>query len=501
VSKYFTLGLDLGTQSVKGVLVDGQGIVHARAQVNRPPRFPQEGWVEMDAELDWFAPAVEVIRTLLADQPERARGVLAVGVCGLVPCLCPLDGEGQPLRPAILYADNRALDDLAQVPARLALTAEALTPKLLWLKRREPQVYAAARKVLSAHNYVVYRLTGRMCVDYDTASIFGGIFDPRSKTWDQSALAELGLKADLWPDLLPATAAAGEVSAAAARLTGLLAGTPVLTGTGDTFPSIVGCGAVEPGDAMISAGTSGLLTLTQRPLLESVMGPHFDDGSGLAAVRWAANVLSAGQLVSWYASLLNLPGTQCAVEDEDLLRLLEEGARQVPPGAEGLLALPHWQGRRSPQPDAHVRGGLIGLTPRHSDAHIYRALLESFGYNLRQGLDPIRAEVKRVVITGGGAKSPLWREILAGILEVEVEFSPCTSTALGMAFLAAWGVGGVHDFDTVRTLWLGQMELVQPDGAAGAAYRRAYAAYQVFDQALAQGYARTLPAMEEVRFV
>lgn len=490
MSSYSYLGLDLGTQSVKGVLADAQGIVHARAQVNRPPRFPQDGWVEMDAELDWWAPAAEVIRTLLADQAERARGVLAVGVCGMVPCLCPLDGAGQPLRPAILYSDNRALEDLARIPLRLNLTAEALTPKLLWLKRREPQVYAAARRVLSAHNFVVYRLTGRMCVDYDTASVFGGIFDPQTKTWDRAVLAELGLPVDLWPDLLPATAAAGEVSVAAARLTGLLAGTPVLAGTGDTFASIVGCGAVEPGDAMISAGTSGLLTLKQRPLLDSVMGPHFAAGSGSAAVSWAANVLSAGQLVSWYANQLNLPGTNCAVEDEELLRLLEEGARQIPPAAEGLLALPHWQGRRTPQPDARVRGGLIGLTPRHSGAHIYRALLESFGYNLRQGLDPIRAEVKRVVITGGGAKSALWREILAGILEVELEFSPRTSTALGMAFLAAWGVGGVHDFDTVKTQWLGQMERVQPDPAAQAAYRAAYAAYQIFDRALGEGYAR-----------
>ena len=185
MSSYTYLGLDLGTQSVKGVLADAQGVVHARAQVNRPPRFPQDGWVEMDAELDWWAPAAEVIRALLADRAERAREVLAVGVCGLVPCLCPLDGAGQPLRPAILYSDNRALEDLARIPPRLDLTAEALTPKLLWLKRREPQVYAAARRVLSAHNYVVYRLTGRMCVDYDTASIFGGIFDPHTKTWDR----------------------------------------------------------------------------------------------------------------------------------------------------------------------------------------------------------------------------------------------------------------------------------------------------------------------------
>jgi xylulokinase len=490
IRRHLFLGLDLGTQSVKGVLADAQGLIHAQAKVNRPPRFPHPGWVEMDAELDWWTPAVEVIRALLDEAEVRADNVLAVGVCGLVPCLCPLDADGHPLRRAILYSDNRALEELNQISPYLALTAEALTPKLLWLKQHEPHVYTNTRRVLSAHNYVVYRLTGRMCVDYDTASIFGGIFQSRAKTWDRDAQVEMGLIADIWPDLLPATAEAGMVTLDAARLTGLLPGTPVLAGTGDTFPSIVGCGAVEPGDAMIAAGTSGLLTLTQRPLLDSVMGPHFDDGSGFAAVSWAANVLSAGQLVSWYAAQLGLPGTDCAVEDVELLRRLEEDARQVPPGAVGLLALPHWQGRRTPQPNARLRGALIGLTPGHTGAHIYRALLESFGYNLRQGFDPIRAGVKRLVFTGGGAASRLWREILAGILEVELEYSPKASGALGMAFLTAWGVGAVHDFDTVKTVWLGEMEHIQPDSETFTAYRRSYAAYQVFDRVVGQGYER-----------
>lgn len=492
MSRELFLGLDIGTQSVKAVLADTRGEVRAKTQINRPPRFPREGWVEMDAEADWFQPAAAAIRDLLADDPGRAKAVLALGVCGLVPCLCALDAAGRPLRPAMLYSDNRALAELAAARALSGqdLTAEAVTPKLLWLKRHEPAVFAAARKVLSAHTYVGYRLTGRMWADYDTASIQGGIFDPRAKTWDRAALTRLDLPRELWPDLLPATATAGEISAESAALTGLLAGTPVLAGTGDTFPSIVGCGAVEPGDAMISAGTSGLLTLTQRPLLDSVMGPHFDDGAGQAAVRWAANVLSAGQLVSWYAAQLNLAGTECAVEDAELLARMESGARAVPPGAEGLLALPHWQGRRTPTPDAALRGGLVGLTPRHGGGHIYRALLESFGYNLRQGLDPIRGEVRRLVLTGGGAKSALWREILAGILEMEIEHSPRASTALGMAFLAAWGVGAVHDFETVKTLWLGDMQRVRPDPAEFAAYRAAYRTYGVFDQALAEAYGR-----------
>ena len=149
---------------------------------------------------------------------------------------------------------------------------------------------ARAAHICSSHHYVVSRLTGRLAVDYDTASIFGGIFDTPRKAWDTDACARLGLDAGLLPPLRAVTDVAGKITDDAARLTGLRAGTPVITGTGDTFPTIVGCGAVGPGDAMISFGTTGLLTLTTRPLVDAAAGPHFQDASAGGAVEWAANV-------------------------------------------------------------------------------------------------------------------------------------------------------------------------------------------------------------------
>ena len=217
------LGLDLGTTAVKGVLVEADGSVLARAAIERRPRYPRPGWIEMDAEADWWQPAAAVIRLLTGQAAQRSKDILCVGVCGLVPCLCLLDQDGRPLRPAILYSDNRALEELEWVnhAAGLSLTAEAVTPRLLWVKHHEPQVYQRARQAVSAHHFVVQRLTGRACIDYDTASILGGIFRAGPKLYDPSVLSTLGLPLDLWPELLPATAAVGGVTASAARETGL----------------------------------------------------------------------------------------------------------------------------------------------------------------------------------------------------------------------------------------------------------------------------------------
>lgn len=486
------LGLDIGTQAAKGVLVRTDGVVVACASLERGPQHPCPGWVEMDAARDWWGYAVQLIRALLAAVPDPAP-VAAVGVSALVPCLCPLDEAGAPLRPALLYSDNRALAELAWVNERLEspLTAQAVTPKLRWLQQHEPETFARARTFLSAHNYVVYRLTGELSMDYDTASIMGGIFDAGTRQWDAARCRTLDLPPALWPPLYPATAVVGQVTAEAARATGLPAGTPVITGTGDTFPTIVGCGAVEPGDAMIAFGTTGLLTVTRRPLVESAAGPHFDDATGGAAVTWGANVLSAGRLVRWFAdTFAQAERVVAARTGGDEFALLEAGAVRVLPGAEGLFVLPHWLGRRTPTPDPHLRGALLGLTPSHTLSHLYRAVLESFAYNLRQGFDPLRPAVRRLVATSGGARSPLWRQIVADVLDAPLEYHPQSGGPLGIAFLAGYAVGLIGDFTAIKQRWLRQAETTVPDPAAVACYRQLFPLYETFDQALAEAFAR-----------
>ncbi|MBS1252729.1 MAG: Xylulose kinase [Anaerolineales bacterium] len=486
------LGLDIGTLAVKGVIVDTAGRLIARASVERGPTHPHPGWVEMDAERDWWGCGLTVIREMLAVEDVEPRRVAGIGVCGLVPCLCPLSQDGHPLRPAILYADNRALGELAWVnqQADLALSAEAVVPKLVWLKRYEPVVFAGAHTILSAHNYTVYRLTGRASMDYDTASIVGGVFDGATKTWDAETCRRLELPPNILPPLLPATGAVGTVAEEAARVTGLAPGTPVITGSGDTFPTMVGCGAVEPGDAMISFGTTGLLTITDRPLAESAAGPHFESVGGGGAVTWGANVLSAGRLVRWYRDQFGAAEVVVAGRTgDDEYALLDAGAAQVPPGSEGLIVLPHLLGRRTPTPDATMRGSILGLSPSHTAAHVYRAILESFAYNVRQRFDTLRDRIERVVATAGGARSRLWRQIMADVLDTPLAYHPRSGGALGIAFLTGYGLGLIDDFNRIKTQWLRGPEIVRPDPMAHAEYDRLFSVYCEFDEVLAEPFA------------
>jgi xylulokinase len=486
------MGLDIGTQAVKGIIVRHTGHVVAQASVDREPTHPHPGWVEMDAERDWWGSSLTVIHELLDRADVKPESISAIGVCGLVPCLCPLDEQARPLRPAILYADNRALNELNWVnqQTNLSLSAEAVIPKLVWLKQHQPDVFRHTHTVLSAHNYVVYRLTGQLSMDYDTASILGGVFDAATRAWDIHTCRLLGLPSEMLPPLFPATGQVGIVTQEAARVTGLAMGTPVITGSGDTFPTMVGCGAIEPGDAMISFGTTGLLTVTDRDLVESAEGPHFSAVTGGGVVTWGANVLSAGRLVRWYRDQFGAAEVTVAKRTgENEHALLDAGASQVPPGSEGLVVLPHLLGRRTPIPDAALRGAILGLSPTHTAAHIYRAILESFAYNLRQGFDTLRHHIKRSVATAGGARSPVWRGIMADVLGAPLAYHPCSSGALGIAFLAGYATDVVDDFKQIKTGWLHGPELTQPDPAANAEYDRLYPIYCEFDRALAKPFA------------
>ena len=485
------LGLDIGTQAVKGILVSLDGKVMAGAGLERPPMLPRPGWVEMDPERDWWGSGVQVVRRLL-HQLKPGQEIIAAGCSALVPCLALLDDQMRPVRPAILYSDNRAIEELAWVnqTGGLSLTAEALVPKLVWIQRREPGNFARGRVVLSAHNYVVQRLTGSYAMDYDTAGIMGGIFDPKSKQWRADLVQRLGLDPALFPPLSAATGVVGRVSEAAAKETGLPAGIPVIAGSGDTFPTLVGSGAVDVGDAMISFGTTGLLTVTLRPLVESAAGPHFGASEADAAVLWAANVLSVGRLIRWY--LDHFPPS--VPPGGNIYDVMEQAARRVPPGAEGTLVLPHWLGRRSPVPDHNLRGSILGVLPSTTPGHIYRALMEGFAYNIRQGFDPARARVRRVVLTAGGARSPLWRQIMADVLDHPVG----SSGALGIAFLTAYALGYVSGFADIRQRWLAGMQRVEPNPEAAAVYQRLFPLYRQFDDAVAAPYASLAGALAEI---
>jgi xylulokinase len=485
VSAGALLGLDIGTQRVKGVVVGRDGRVLAQALREHGVSHPQPGWAEQDPERDWWEDGVAVIRELLAAPDVDVAQIAAVGVCGLTPCLALVGANRRPLRPALLYSDSRGLAQMSEINARLglSLTGQAITPKWRWLIEHEPDAVARAKVILSSHGYFVYRLTGQPSMDYDTASIVGGIFDVERKAWDSDACERIGLDARLLPPLAAVTDVVGYVTDEAAAMTGLKEGTPVIAGTGDTFPTLVGCGAVDPGDAMISFGTTGLLTVTVLPLAEAAAGPHFTDAAEGGAVLWAANVLACGKLLAWYREEF---GAAIAPGEPGLpsFATLDAAAAALPPGASGLIVLPHLMGRRMPAPEPNARAVIFGLSPEHGAAHVYRGLLESFAYAVRQGLEPVRGQVGRAVVTAGGAVSPLWRQIMADVLEMPLDYHPDAAGALGSAFLAGYATGLLSDFGAIKHGWLAHPQIVLPDARAASVYRQGYATYLRLEEAL-----------------
>lgn len=476
------MGIDIGTQAVKALAVTPDGHIEHQASLERWPSHPHPGWVEMDSDRDLWGAVLQVIHDLVEDGLSP-KAVQVIGVTGMVPCLTAIDAQGKPVGPTILYSDNRALEELDWVNRQggLAETAQAVVPKLVWVRNHRPGDFEHVRTVFSAHNFVVFRLTGERCIDYDTCSIFGGIFEEEKRGWAAEICQRLDLDPGLFPPPTPATALVGKVTARAALETGLLEGVPVMAGTGDTFATMMGCGVVDPGDGMVAFGTTGLLTLTQRPLVDSAGGPHFSDASGAASVAWVANVLSAGRLVRWYTDIFdrepNRPG-----EATSRYAALEEEAGQLPPGSEGLLVLPHWLGRRTPTPNPNLRGAIIGLTPAHGPAHIYRAILESFAYNQRQTFEAVRPQVHRLVATAGGARSRLWRQIVTDTLNMPLEYYPGASGALGIAFLAGHAAGLIPNFVAIKSIWLSDPEITHPDPPSVAAYDQYFDVYADFEK-------------------
>ena len=482
------LGLDVSTTATKAVILDETGAVRTSAAVEYPFETPHPRWSEQDPNVWWNA-AVGAIRTALGDL--RGDEVEAVGLTGQMHGLVALDAEDRVLRPAILWNDQRTeaecdeirdaigRDRLIRVTGNDALPGFT-APKLLWVRRHEPDVWSRIAHVLLPKDLVRLRLTGDHAVDRaDGAGTL--LFELAKRDWSSEVVAALGIDPSWLPPTYEGPDVTGSVSQGAARATGLRAGTPVVAGGGDQSAAAVGVGAVEPGVVSLSLGTSGVVFTTTD-------GPVIDPEGRLHAFchcvpdRWHVMgvMLSAAGSLRWFrdafAPDIGYPG------------LVEEAAA-VPAGSDGLLFLPYLTGERTPHPDPAARGAFVGLTVHHGRPHLTRAVLEGVAFGLRDSLEltkglgvpvsePIRA-------TGGGSKSPVWRRILADVLQVPVATtSTSEGAAQGAAMLAAVGLGWFESVDEACR------DLVKLDDVIGPSpdtdlYEDAYARYRALYPALA----------------
>ena len=444
------LGLDVGSASTKGILVDGDGRVVAEARLGHGISRPRPGWAEQDAERDWWQSVVGVCRGVLEG---RAEHVTAVGVSGLGPCVLAADDHGRPLRPAILYGiDTRASEQVERLTAELGapeilarcgslLSSQSAGPKIRWLAEREPQVWSATRRVFGASSYVVARLTGEYVIDHHSASHWAPLYDVHQNTWIEEWIDHVAPGLEL-PRLVWPQEQCGQVSHAAAAATGLAEGTPVAGGTVDSWAEVTASGLRGPGEGLLVYGTSIFLVevhspATPDPRLWTTVG--FTPGSR----NISAGVASGGALTSW---LRDLAGGLSYDE-------LYEEAAGAGPGAGGLLALPYFAGERTPLFDPDLRGAIFGLTAAHRRGHILRALMEGAAFAVRHNLETMHsagATITGLRTSGGGASHALWPQIVSDVtgLVQDVRRGP-TQAGLGAALLAAISAGAA----TLETEW------------------------------------------------
>jgi xylulokinase len=472
----YVVGVDIGTGSLKGVLVTSNGdIVHTATRSHTAHR-PQPGWVEMDASGGWWELVAEILRELV----QIADGIPIRGVCvsGLGPSLVVTDDQLVPLRPAILYgidtrssaqveSANRALG-IDQILERCGkhLTSQALGPKLMWIQENEPDTWRATRKWFSSHTYIVARLTGEWVLDHHTASQCDPLYDVDGQRWASDWAAEL-LPDMLLPPLVWPSDVVGHVTSAAASTTGLAVGTPVMAGTVDAWAEAFSVGVRSPGDMMIMYGST-MFIVQVLPAPAAYPGLWTTAGVEPDSFTLAAGMATSGSVANW---LQDIAG---GAEFGELL--MEAG--EVRAGSDGLVVLPYFSGERSPIFDADARGVVAGLTLSHSRGHLMRAIHEGVAYGVRHNLEDLNYMVgppTRVVAVGGGVRGGLWPQIVSDVCNIEQSIPVVTTGAsYGDALLAAIGAGLVNP----NTDWTVDSDIVTPNPANAAVYHEAYSIYR-----------------------
>lgn len=486
---YF-LGIDSSTTGVKALVIDAKGEVIGTATTEIPLSTPKPLWSEQDPA-DWWQGAVNSIRQVLRETHLTGEDIAAIGLTGQMHGLTMLDENGAVLRPAILWNDQRTGAECDDIRARLGKARliqitgnDALTgftaPKILWVQKNEPEVYSKTRHILLPKDYVRYKLTGDFAVDKaDGAGML--LFDLAKRDWSPEVLQALEIPAEWLPQTYEGPAVTGHISAAAADATGLKAGTPVVGGGGDQAAQAVGVGVVQAGIIALTLGTSGVVfASTNEPFIEPEGRLHAFCHSVPGRWHLMGVMLSAAGSLRWYRDTL-APG----VDYDTLLA----PAAEVPAGSEGLLFLPYLTGERTPHPDPLARGAFAGLTVRHGQPHMTRAVLEGVAFGLRDSFELMKSagltDIKQVRVSGGGAKSPLWRQILADVLNVElVTVNTTEGAAYGAALLAGVGAGAWPDVDTACQASVHITGSNPPQAEVASKYEQSYNLYRQLYPAL-----------------
>ena len=502
----YIIGVDIGTQSTKALLVDRAGAIiaqHAQGyQVDTPKPLWAEQWPDV-----WYRAVLTCVREVVAKSGVAAADIKAICVSSLYGGSgIPVDEAMQPLHPCLIWMDRRATEEVEWVTQQIdlerlhAVTSNGVDSyygytKMLWLKNHQPAIWERTRYLLPPNSYVSYLLCGEVAVDHSSAGNIGGVYDMAARNWSGEMLDALGIPARMMPQrLVDSSEVVGPLLPAIAEQLGLLAGTKVVAGGVDAAVATLAAGVSRAGQHVAMIGTS-MCWGTIRQQAEASHGlismPHVFNSQHDLYVFGGA--ITAGASVSWFRDAF----CQADIDEAkrqgygDVHQLMEENAAKVPPGADGVLFLPYLMGERSPIWDAKASGAFLGLNLYHGRAHLYRAVLEGVSFALKHNIDAGSQGAAtlddKLIVVGGAAHSPLWMQIIADITGYQVyTIAENVEAALGAALLAAHTVGLVSD-EAMDKGWVQLALRAQPKREN----------VEVYDQAFAE-YLKLYPALKPI---
>lgn len=500
----YALGIDIGTTSVKVLLISEKGKIAAEAVRGHDLLSLYQNWAEEDAGR-WWDNTISAVKEIAEKMPEAMNHIASIGCSGMVPAIVLLDENGNPVRNTIQQNDARAIDQIARITETLdqdQLFAQTggytnqqhILPRLLWVKENEPEVWCKVRKCVGSYDYIAYKLSGVWSLELNWAAE-SGCYDIHNKCWLTEQLHTFGIDPAILPPVSEPTTVVSKTSAEMQALMGLPAGIPIVAGSADHVASTLAAGIIDEGDLLIKFGGAGdILYCTEELKTSPKLFFDYHDVPG----RYLLNgcMAASGSLVKWFTK--DILGS----EDPQILKKLDKEAELLPPASDGLVVLPYFLGEKTPLFDPTARGVMFGLTLSHNYAHIFKAILESVVYGFRHHVDVLADmgyQPRQIIATDGGAKSPLWCQISADILGAPVRAYPShPGSALGVAFVAGMSAGLFSDWSEIRN-FLTDYQVYTPNPAAVKAYDKAYGIYRALYPALQDSCAalRTLYSDEQ----
>jgi len=461
MQKEYIIGIDIGTSGCKAIIVDNAGRVVASSVLEYALHTPKPGWAEQDP-LDWWNAAIRTISDVIKKSKVRAQHIKAIGLSGQMHGLVALDKDGNVIRPAFLWNDQRTIKQCAEIinavggeKQLLNYTNNSMLPgytggKILWLKQEEPQNYRKAMMFLNPKDYIRFKLTGRKATEVSDAS-GTGLFDVRSRTWNKDLLKILEIPLKLLPECYESPEITGYITKEVSDLTGLVRGTAVAGGGGDAVIQTTGTGLINEGILGLTVGTAGIVAMGLNSFKFNSTG-KLQVFCNNAPNKWhiMGVTLAAGGSFQWFKNTLcRYVVAQSINNGVDVYSLIDkEVMDNSTAGSKGLIFLPYMIGERCPYPDPNARGTFIGLTLRHNFEDIARSVMEGVTYSLRQvyelilGMDANLA-VREIRVSGGGSNSILWKQIIADIFQLPVMTVSGSKEggAYGAALVAGTGCG------------------------------------------------------------